>query len=416
MYPSDKKTASMVFQHLSAEDLCRASFVNKAWRALSGSQGLWKKLCSSLWAGKVYVPAKAQELLDAGEAFKAYRYSLLDSKREQLKDDELCSFVWYRRMKKAAGDHWVENDPYWNNKPPNRSRYFPDGTAVFLQTQGFEHPLQEGSEPPMLAWRWVSGSPGSFGPCGSHLRASLAGREFPTMVVSRHSNWGFVMQNCWAMACSFPLPGPGEDPELEDEAQKVNIRTQRDEAAYFNSGIPRLPEAGQPSAFTRIATWTGIMRRSRTPTTAKTMMSMQSISTSSENNDDDDERKTDNECEKDDSSPVEDTNNVRPPAEKSGHLDHQSMDKCLEEATHASGSGSGRFRHDEPEFKTHVQTGEESISSDKATGKRPALLLDLDVRWDDINRRLDGVNMTSSCVPVADPANETPPTHPSSRS
>ncbi|KAJ1630660.1 hypothetical protein T492DRAFT_1001525 [Pavlovales sp. CCMP2436] len=73
------------------------------------------------------------------------------------------------------------------------------------------------------------------------LRLSLGAREFPTMVLSRASNWGFVMQNCWGVATSFPLPKIGTYPELEDESEviaAVSVETQRLEAAAFNAGLP----------------------------------------------------------------------------------------------------------------------------------------------------------------------------------
>lgn len=87
---------------------------------------------------------------------------------------------------------------------------------------------------------------GACAPCAADhagsclLRVRLGGREFPTMVVSRAPNWGFVMQNCWGFATSFPLPRRGECLDLEDDsalARRVSIGTQGLEAGAFNAGV-----------------------------------------------------------------------------------------------------------------------------------------------------------------------------------
>jgi hypothetical protein len=79
------------------------------------------------------------------------------------------------------------------------------------------------------------------------LRLSLGEREFPTMVVTRMPNWGFVMQNCWGIATSFALPPRGACAELEDESallQRVSVEAQRLEANAFNAGLPLPNPAG----------------------------------------------------------------------------------------------------------------------------------------------------------------------------
>lgn len=79
---------------MGPEDLSRARCVSKQWHETGSSKGLWRPLCTSLWEGKVYVPAPAKELLASGHADKAYAYSLLDARREALTVEELTSFTW----------------------------------------------------------------------------------------------------------------------------------------------------------------------------------------------------------------------------------------------------------------------------------------------------------------------------------
>ena len=59
------------------------------------------------------------------------------------------------------------------------------------------------------------------------MKHRALGRETPTKVVARHPNWGFIMDGCWSVACSFPLPPRGEDPSLEDAALPITVDVQQ---------------------------------------------------------------------------------------------------------------------------------------------------------------------------------------------
>lgn len=43
---------------------------------------------------------------------------------------------------------------------------------------------------------------------GSYVRLTVAGRDVPTYAIRRspNQNWGFVMESCWGLYASFPLP------------------------------------------------------------------------------------------------------------------------------------------------------------------------------------------------------------------
>mmetsp|Transcript_5266 Transcript_5266/g.14701 ORF Transcript_5266/g.14701 Transcript_5266/m.14701 type:complete len:298 (+) Transcript_5266:280-1173(+) len=251
----DPSTLFAVFQALQSEDLARVTCVCKLWHATGASHGLWRQRCLDLWADKVHVSPLAKEALDTGDAYRAYSLSILDGRRCQITDKELTSIVWHRRMKKSAGESWTANDPYWQGMPSNRTQFHADGTATFLQIPGFDHPFQDPADhSPGLLWRWIKGSCGKTGHAvGSLLRLSMRDREFPTQELSRHpSNWGWIMQNCWAVSCSFPLPPPGEDPVLEDEALEVTVSSQAEEAMAFNLGLPVLPEEGSDGSYNNL--------------------------------------------------------------------------------------------------------------------------------------------------------------------
>lgn len=75
---------------------------------------------------------------------------------------------------------------------------------------------------------------------GTFIRASIGGRDVPTYVVSRHeSNWGFIMQSCWAIYTSWPMPVKGNDAFFDDETRAgVTVEEQWMEVIGYNRGLP----------------------------------------------------------------------------------------------------------------------------------------------------------------------------------
>ena len=56
------------------------------------------------------------QLETEGGARKSFFSALKDSKRTLITKEELCSFVWSFRFKRAAGKSWTSTDPYWTGK------------------------------------------------------------------------------------------------------------------------------------------------------------------------------------------------------------------------------------------------------------------------------------------------------------
>jgi len=165
----------------------------------------------------------------------AYRESLADARRSCITEEELCSLRWSSRMKGWAGETWTDDDPWWQGRPPREKKYNSDGT-----TESFVDGVLSGRPG---RWKFVQfASGGREMPLGSLVRISRGGREFPTHYVSRYPpNWGWIVQNCWGISASFPLPPQGACPELEDDgpyAQAVTCETEREEAFLFNQGLP----------------------------------------------------------------------------------------------------------------------------------------------------------------------------------
>jgi hypothetical protein len=225
-----------IFGLLDFNDLARCRQVCRFFRDGDGMESLWEMHCGNLWEDKVFVPAAARELRKEGRCMAAFSYALTDSVRTDITITELCNATWYGRMKASAGEHYTESDPWWQGLPTMRTRFHGDGTFARSRAVESGKPGQ-----PDGSWRFVRSCCGRRGPVGSFIRMTLLqlGRETPTKVMFRHpGNWGWIMDGCWHMSASFPLPALGTDPLMEDGALEMTVDSQQDEAMAFNYGMP----------------------------------------------------------------------------------------------------------------------------------------------------------------------------------
>lgn len=227
-----------------------ATALNRRLCSIAQSEAVWCALCEYLWCGKA-LPTKFLELRDSGKACEAYRQSLLDSRRTSITKEELCSICWSFRFKACAGDGWQESDPWWQGQAATKARFYPSGIIRF-QSGGVL-----GNDPPKLRWRFVRFQDqhledleqqrrnvegfeffSGFGQRG--VRAKVMGREVPAYCIRRHKgNWGWVMESCWVVWCSWPMHARGSDEgwELDDERLPVTFECQRQQASEFNMGL-----------------------------------------------------------------------------------------------------------------------------------------------------------------------------------
>lgn len=229
LHGSGSDLAHTIAAQLSWRELLCLGRVNHFYRQICASEDLWELQCSTVWADKVFVPAACRQLVSTGQHRKAFSDAIQDSERTWITAEELCTLEWHGRMKRAAGDHFTDTDPWWTgtgSKPA--SRFHMDGTTTRL---GASSPGEPGIPTQSGEWRFVRSTCGRTGPIGSFVRMKhrTLGRETPTKIVSRHSNWGWVLDGCWSMSASFPLPRQGQDASLEDEALQVTVETQQEE-------------------------------------------------------------------------------------------------------------------------------------------------------------------------------------------
>jgi hypothetical protein len=161
----------------------RCSRVCKFWNAVSRQNILWREMCISLWSDKVFIPECFKTLNTSGRSREAFINSLMDSKRTSITSDELSSILFYFRFKEVAGSYWTDQDPFWQKQEPLRITFNTDGRLV-----GFPWDVLEAK------WRFVDKSGKTCQTRGSFIRVSVNDRSVPTYMVSRHSNWGFILQ------------------------------------------------------------------------------------------------------------------------------------------------------------------------------------------------------------------------------
>eukprot|EP01088_Endostelium_zonatum_P005837 TRINITY_DN1779_c0_g1_i1.p1 TRINITY_DN1779_c0_g1~~TRINITY_DN1779_c0_g1_i1.p1 ORF type:complete len:431 (+),score=161.55 TRINITY_DN1779_c0_g1_i1:51-1343(+) len=289
--PSDVSLYVLTF--LPAADLVKSSQTSKLWNSLSNSNWLWFHLTNRLWSDKVYIPENIKKLQHSQSSKQAFISSIHDSKRNEITVEELCTCNWFFRFKSSAGEAWTQNDPWWLNKDPTQIFFSPDGSMrrsniVFpystIQSSSnsnsnFNSSLNsdpnsqnsqkkekgEGEEKEEeqipkqnFLWKFLEAP---THPVSAREKESkrekgryIKVNNFPTYVAKRYNkNWGWIMQSCWVVMTSFPLPerkkleegkephweggGAGIMNDLKDENLEVTVENQGMEAFSYNMGL-----------------------------------------------------------------------------------------------------------------------------------------------------------------------------------
>lgn len=218
-----------VLAALGPRELARVARTCASLREMAHREALWAPLRARLWVDKAHVAQDALRLARQGRHRLAYAESLADAGREVLTHEELVGTTWSFRFTRQAGAAWTARDPFWRGGPAARVRFAEDGTVVPLGA-GVERAIHA-----RVTWRFLPARPGK--PRGALVRCGVNGRDVPTYVVSRHANWGFVLQSCWAVYTSFEMPPPGADDALEDENLPVTVEQQWREVLAYNRAV-----------------------------------------------------------------------------------------------------------------------------------------------------------------------------------
>lgn len=218
-----------VISFLDVPSLLQMRLLNHRYRELaSRNESGWTFHCKRLWKDKIHI---AREATQQQHAMTAYRISLEDAEnRQDISMEELCYLVseqkgtiWSFRFKKSAGDDWTANDPWYSGGQEKLMVFLTDNTIKqFIpntseELKSLNIPIFARLDTGVLVdpfgrvtWRWVE-QPMDLPrrqATGSYLRLQVSGRDVPTYVVRRSptKNWGFILESCWGMYASFPLP------------------------------------------------------------------------------------------------------------------------------------------------------------------------------------------------------------------
>mmetsp|Transcript_107705 Transcript_107705/g.300109 ORF Transcript_107705/g.300109 Transcript_107705/m.300109 type:complete len:355 (-) Transcript_107705:9-1073(-) len=241
---------------LPVKDIAAMMVLNRPVCSVALAKSVWGPLCEQLWEGKD-VPERFVALRDGGKPREAYRRSLEDSRRTRITPGELQRILWSFRFKAAAGESWQSSDPWWQGQAATAVRFRADGTARFARGALFQ------DRPPQIRWKLVRfhdsflrmlneraniaarDAPFSeFDSRGVHAR--VMGRDVPTYCVRRNlCNWGWIMESCWVVWTSWPMPlrNSPEAAELDDDRLPVTFEVQRFQAMSYNAGMAARDEA-----------------------------------------------------------------------------------------------------------------------------------------------------------------------------
>ena len=163
--------------------LVMCSKVCSSWNTLIKQDVVWQRYCDRLWEGKIYIPLRFSILYDAGRMRESFIQSLLDSTRTAITTDELDHLSFNFRFKRSAGSYWTDRDPFWIDNKPLCISFSRDGSV-----NGFPWDILQ------IKWHFVDEAGYRCESKGSFMRASINGRCVPTYKISRHTNWGFIIQ------------------------------------------------------------------------------------------------------------------------------------------------------------------------------------------------------------------------------
>ena len=182
-HSADEIISAIFMQLCSPRRLAICAGVCKLWRKIANQDNLWKDLCIRFWADKAAVPKCFRSLLCTGRSKEAFIESLRDSRRTSITAEELSSFKFYFRFKRVAGRYWTEKDPFWSMNEPLRISFSPDGLVTGFPWNALQ-----------MRWHFVDDDGRACEREGSFMRVAINGRCVPTYTISRHSNWGIILQ------------------------------------------------------------------------------------------------------------------------------------------------------------------------------------------------------------------------------
>jgi hypothetical protein len=250
-----------IFSYLDIESLIESRCVSQRFKTLASRDDAgWKSMCNVLWRRKAHVCWRSIQLKEANSSMEAYRESCRDGRsRHEISPNELCfdpmtgrGTIWYFRFKETAGPSWTSFDPWYRGLDARKMVFLRDGTVwqllsgdtpgsslelkpAFFDADAHNLPLAQTAPSSRVEMKWrfvLQPMDLPLRPLGAYVRLNVGGRDVPTHVVHRSptGNWGFVLENCWGVFASFPLPRRQDTSRARPNNRPARIRLRRTSA------------------------------------------------------------------------------------------------------------------------------------------------------------------------------------------
>ena len=226
--PQDVLTT--IFDYATAVAVMRCTAVCHTWREMAIAERAWQPRLSTLQQGK-----QCRMPQDVAQLHGRFRFfgMLHESRRTWVTEEEIMELEWSFRFKSAAGDGWIDRDPWWNGQEPIMLKLREDHKVQALNDARPFWGVQG-----QIAGQWHF-EPGS---AACHEPSVVTMNGHPSYVVRRHpAHWGVFMESCWCVWTGFPMAPSGRDPWMEDRALKVSADDprQRQEVQAYNMRVRR---------------------------------------------------------------------------------------------------------------------------------------------------------------------------------
>ena len=295
-----------VNKFLSTKDILSLGSTRCSYFILSNSNVIWKPIYEKLVKDKQinFSNSFLYKLSSSTSTIKyKYRYylSLWDSRRDFLTLDDLVEHAFSFRFKAAAGDQWMNRDPWWQGKNAMTVKFNIDGSLSLSNKlsqisnsdvdnnnnneEATEDDDVEYTLSSRLRWElvWKRGNKDEkkkklqdylnisnlldnynnndnniLSLCqlksislpvpsssitilsqntGNILRIYVNDVVVPSYHVWRTESFAFIVESCWALYSNVKLPNKGIDVSLEDESLRYDTLSQSAEVYRYNRQI-----------------------------------------------------------------------------------------------------------------------------------------------------------------------------------
>ena len=196
--------------YLSLGDIATAIRSSRDIKNILDDNSTWEIRCKKILQGKVNIPDIIHTHISSRKGKSAMREAIKYQRQTYITEDQIMRSRWYFKKKHCSCRH-QSNDNACESVQVREIGS--DGMVYEIASCGKRLKCDIDGRP--MTWRLVDWVPTisnsrlqyTIKKQGSFLRIGW----LPTMYITRHSNWGFVLENLWAVATDFPTETPALD-------------------------------------------------------------------------------------------------------------------------------------------------------------------------------------------------------------